>query len=231
MIYSGHFIDSLNMFDFMMRLKYYPTQHTVDSLVSMLANAGMIRQAYFVLSTLLEEDHFCGTHNYNKILWAMCKSNQSYAALQLLYLMKKKGIIPNICSYTALVYGFCKEGWCEEDLLHCLDDMESDGCKPNVKTYTIVIKFLCDNGRIEQALEYLAKMQCSGCEPDLTTYNVILRELCHQDREDDAVELLQVINQKGYLPSPHTCAALSGGLLKIGKSRVVPLLACKLTCF
>ncbi|XP_054783715.1 pentatricopeptide repeat-containing protein At1g09900-like [Prosopis cineraria] len=220
LIYSGHFIDSLNMFDFVMRLKYCPTHHTVDSLVSMLANAGLIQKAYFVLSTLLEEGYFCGTHNYNKILWAMCKSNQSYAALQLLYLMKKKGIIPSVCSYTALVYGFCKEGWCEEDLLHCLDDMESDGCKPNVKTYTIIIKFLCDNGRIGQALEYLAKMQSRGCEPDLTTYNVILRELCHQDREDDVVEILQVINQKGYLPNPHTCAALSGGLLKIGKSGV-----------
>ncbi|KAI9107988.1 hypothetical protein K1719_020861 [Acacia pycnantha] len=220
MIYSGHHIDSLNVFDFMVQLKYYPTQHTVDSLISMLGKAGMIRQAYFVLSTLLEEGHFCGTHNYNKILWSMCKSGQSYAALQLIHLMKKKGIAPNVCSYTALVYGFCKEDWHKEDLLLCLDDMESDGCKPNVKTFTIIIKFLCDNGKIEQALEYLAKMQSRGCEPDLTTYNVILRELCHQDRGNDVLELLQVINQKGYLPSPHTCAALSGGLLKIGKSGV-----------
>lgn len=220
MIYSGHHVDSLSVFNIMVQLKYFPTQHTVDSLISMLGTALMIRQAYFVLSTLQEEGYLCGTHNYNKILWAMCKSGQSYAALQLIHLMKKKGMVLNDCSYTALVYGICKEGWHEEVLLRCLHDMECDGCKPNVKTFTIIIKFLCDGGKIEQALEYLAKMRSSGCEPDLTTYNVILRELCHQDRENDVVELLQVIDQKGYAPSPHTCAALSGGLLKIGKSGV-----------
>ncbi|XP_028773701.1 pentatricopeptide repeat-containing protein At5g55840-like, partial [Neltuma alba] len=89
LIYSGHFIDSLNVFYFMVQLKYYPTQHTVDSLISMLGKAGMIQKHILYYLTLLEEGCFCGTHNYNKILWAMCKSGQSYAALQLFHLMKK----------------------------------------------------------------------------------------------------------------------------------------------
>ncbi|KAF7819830.1 pentatricopeptide repeat-containing protein [Senna tora] len=218
MIYSGHIIDSLNVFDFMMQLKYYPTEHTVTYLFSMLGKAGMIQQVHFVFSTLLGEGFFCGMHNYNKVLWAMCKSGQSYTALQLFYSMKKKGIIHDVCSYTALVYGFSKEGLCE-DLFRWLDDMESDGCKPNVITYTIFIKFLCDDGRIELALEFLDGMRNRGCEPDLTTYNVILRELCHQDREHDVLELIEEMDQKGYHPSPHTYAALFGGLLKIGKSQ------------
>ncbi|XP_052878149.1 pentatricopeptide repeat-containing protein At1g09900-like [Gossypium arboreum] len=95
--------------------------------------------------------------------------------------------------------------------------MQNNGCKPNVITYTIIVKFLFDNGKFEEAMDFVSKMEREGCNPDLFTYNVILRELCHRDRLDDISELIQVMDQKGLSPDSYSYAALCGGLLKIGK--------------
>ncbi|KAK9273310.1 hypothetical protein L1049_018117 [Liquidambar formosana] len=189
-------------------------QEALETLDSM--RAGMIRRACSVFSDLLGKGCFGSAYPCNPILWALCKAGQSDTALALFCLMKKKGIVPNECSYTALVYGFSREGLWEE-AFHCISEMKIDRCKPNVRTYTTIIKFLCDYGRIEEARGLLVEMENEGCHPDLVTYNIILRELSQQYRERDIIALIGDIDQKGFSPDPYTHAALAGGLLKAGK--------------
>nr|XP_048324492.1 pentatricopeptide repeat-containing protein At1g09900-like isoform X1 [Ziziphus jujuba var. spinosa]XP_048324493.1 pentatricopeptide repeat-containing protein At1g09900-like isoform X1 [Ziziphus jujuba var. spinosa]XP_048324494.1 pentatricopeptide repeat-containing protein At1g09900-like isoform X1 [Ziziphus jujuba var. spinosa]XP_048324495.1 pentatricopeptide repeat-containing protein At1g09900-like isoform X1 [Ziziphus jujuba var. spinosa] len=212
----GSLADSVSIFEFMLRLNYIPTESSLNLLISKLSKVGKIKEAYLVYSNMLVKGCFYAAYLHNPILWALCKSGQTYTALAL---MKKKGAVRDVCSYTALIYGLGREGlW--EDLVRCLDEMHSYGCKPNTITYTIVIKSLCDNEKTKEALDFLAKMEREGCEPDLITYNVILRELCLKDSVEDSFGLIELIDQKGLSPNPYTYAALVGGLLKREETRV-----------
>ncbi|KAK5803186.1 hypothetical protein PVK06_030827 [Gossypium arboreum] len=134
---------------------------------------------------------------------ALCKTSRSYTTLQLFYLMKKKGFVHSVCSYTALIYGFCREGM-QDNVFQWLDFMQNNGCKPNVITYMIIVKFLFDNGKFEEAMNFVSKMERERCNPDLLPYNVILRELFHRDRLDDISELIQ-----GFQPDEVTLRILS----------------------
>ncbi|KAL2936755.1 hypothetical protein RDABS01_020204 [Bienertia sinuspersici] len=91
------------------------------------------------------------------------------------------------------------------------------GCKPNLITYTVLIKYLCEDGKIEEAFFILANMEKERCYPDLVTYNIILRELSHQDRAFEISELMSLMDQRGLSPDPFTLTALAAGMLKKGK--------------
>lgn len=216
---SGSLVDSIWIFKFMLRLDHLPTEPTLAMFLGMLCKARMLEEAYSLCASLLSNNVNLQAYVFNPILWALCKCGKSSLALQLFYMMKKKGMAHNVCSYTALLYGFGREClWV--DLYSCLDQMRSDGCKPNVITYTVIIKFLCDDRRIGEAFEILKSMEREGCDPDLVTYNIIIRALCLHDRAYDIVELLQVIHHRGFSPDAYTYAALAGGLMKVGKSEI-----------
>ncbi|KAG7020353.1 Pentatricopeptide repeat-containing protein, mitochondrial, partial [Cucurbita argyrosperma subsp. argyrosperma] len=216
---SGNLVDSIWIFKFMLRLDHLPTEPTVAMFMCMLCKARMLEEAYSFCAKLISKNLNFQAYVFNPVLWALCKCGNSSLALQLFYMMKKNGIAHNVCSYTALLYGFGREClWV--DLYSFLDQMRSDGCKPNVVTYTVIIKFLCDDGRIVEAFEILKSMEIEGCDPDLITYNIIIRALCLYDRTCDVVELLQLVHRRGFSPDPYTYAALAGGIMKVGKTEI-----------
>lgn len=206
--------DSLTLLNLMLRFNYYPMPFTAKRLIGSLCGSGMFREAHFLFSLLLEKNRkyfqVACRYSHNQILWALCKCGQLSNALAFFGSLEKKGVVHNESTYTALIYGFCGARlW--EDTFRCLALMEIVGRKPNVKTYTVILKFLCDDGKIKEALRLLNKVE-EGCFPDLITFNILLRELCHQDMLGMMYALLGHINQKGFSPNQFTYASLAGGL-------------------
>ncbi|XP_038884341.1 pentatricopeptide repeat-containing protein At3g53700, chloroplastic-like isoform X1 [Benincasa hispida] len=222
---SGSLVHSIWIFKLMLRLNHLPTEPTLAMFVCMLCKAGMLEEAFSLCAAILSKSFNFQAYVFNPVLWALCKCGKSFIALQFFYMMKKKGMTHNVCSYTALLYGFGRERlWVH--LYCCLDQMRSDGCKPNVITYTVIIKFLCDDGRIGEAFYFLKLMEGEGCDPDLVTYNIIIRALCLHDKAYDAAEILQVIHHRGFSPDAYTYTALAGGIMKVGKSDIAYELLC-----
>ncbi|KAK8362817.1 hypothetical protein V6Z11_A03G127600 [Gossypium hirsutum] len=181
----GNLLDGLLVSEFMLRYDYHPTEPTLNKFILMLCDAGMVSDACFVFSVLLKKSYVYSVYCYNPILWALCKTGQRF--------------VHNVCSYTTLIYRFCREGL-QDNVFQWLDFVQSNGCKPNVITYTIIVKFLFDNRKFEEAMDFVSKMEREGCNPDLLTYN-----------------LIKVMDQKGLSSDSYSYAALCGGLLKIGK--------------
>ncbi|RAL53206.1 hypothetical protein DM860_006878 [Cuscuta australis] len=219
----GSLEDSFGVFEFMLKLGFVPTQPCLMKLFVALceedSKVPSETAASRVLSVLInKEDCFRDSHDFNPILWALCKSNHIDNALAFLCFLKKKGFECDVYSYTALVYGFCrKRSW--KEAYECLDKMEAEGHNPNVITYTIVIKSLSDNEKIKESLYLLKVMEeKKGCSPDMVTYNVILWALCkHKRHRFNVGKLFQVIDRKGLTPDKYTYAAIAVGLLKRGR--------------
>lgn len=212
---SMELVDALKVLDLMLRLNSIPTEPKVIMLINSLSRNGMTQDACLVFFKLLEKGDFQSPYVYNPILWSLCKSDQISGALAFFCSLKKKGLVHNVCSYTALVYGFGQKGLFEE-AYRCLNIMEADGgCYPNVKTYTTIVKCLCDGGRVKEAFRLLGDMEKKGFDPDIVTYNIILRALSHKNMVLEIYELYHTIYQKGLSPDRYTATAFSG-LLKKG---------------
>ncbi|KAF0935689.1 hypothetical protein E2562_035655 [Oryza meyeriana var. granulata] len=129
---SGSNFDlALKVFDLMLRLCYLPTLPIANYIVSILLKSGGAETAYEVFMVL---------------------------ALALFCNLKKRGLSLNVYSYTALVFGFCKEKlWAEA--YRVLEMMCNEGCKPSVGTYTVVVNFFCKDGNTDDAMHVL-RMAC-----------------------------------------------------------------------
>nr|GEW82234.1 hypothetical protein [Tanacetum cinerariifolium] len=207
--------DAISVLELMLRFGYVPTEPKAILLISSLCSREMIRDACFVYFKVLGKGCFQSPYFYNPILWSLCKSDQISGLLAFFCCLEKKGLVYNVCSYTALIYGFSKKGLFRE-AYKCLKIMEGDsGCYPNVKTYTAIIKCLCEYGRIKEALGLLGKMEKNGCNPDIVTYNIVIRALSYENMVNEIYELYESLHQKGLVPDRYTATALSG-LLKRG---------------
>ncbi|KAI3820318.1 hypothetical protein L1987_07863 [Smallanthus sonchifolius] len=212
---SMELVDAMNVLELMLEFDYVPTEPKAILLVNSLSKHGMIQDGCFVFFKLLGKGYFQSPYFYNPILWSLCKSDQTDGALALFCCVKKKGLVHNECSYTALVYGLCKRGlFCEA--FRCLKVMEAEsGCYLNAKTYTTIIKCLCDYGRVNESLCLLGEMEKKGCEPDIVTYNIVLRALSQKNMVLEIHDLYETLYEKGISPDRYTATAVSG-LLKRG---------------
>ncbi|XP_076895672.1 uncharacterized protein LOC143548372 [Bidens hawaiensis] len=215
---SVEFVEAISVLELMLEFGYVPTEPKAILLVNWLSQRGMVNDAWLVFFKLLGKGcfgNFQSCYFYNPILWGLCKSDRVTEALGLFCFVTKKGLVHNVCSYTALVYGFSTKRLFR-DAFRCLKIMEADsGCYPNVRTYTTIIKSLCDNGRVKVSLSLLGEMEKKGCVPDIVTYNIIIRALSTENMVDQLCNLYERLYEKGIPPDRYTATALSG-LVKKG---------------
>lgn len=70
-----------------------------------------------------------------------------------------------------------------------LDEMEANGCSPDIKTWTILIQGHCDANQLGNALMLFAKMQ-KNCDADADLLDVLINGFISQNRIDGAYKLL-----------------------------------------
>ena len=83
--------------------------------------------------------------------------------------------------------------------------MPEFGCTPDEVSYNIILKGLCDEKRIEEALQLLFhKMDDRGISPTVVTYNTVIDGLCKVQAVDRAEGVLQQMIHKGVKPNIQT---------------------------
>jgi pentatricopeptide repeat domain-containing protein 1 len=76
-------------------------------------------------------------------------------------------------------------------VLKLLEEMQSQGLKPDVKAYTIAIHACSKANRPEQAVQLLEEMRRHGVEPNVISYSAAISACGKGARPDQAVQLLQ----------------------------------------
>ncbi|KAJ0971927.1 hypothetical protein J5N97_019886 [Dioscorea zingiberensis] len=114
------------------------------------------------------------TGTYIKLIVMLGKCKQPQRARVLFQAMIDEGCIINHESYTALVSAYSRSGLFDEAFA-LLNEMKStDGCQPDVYTYSILIKSCLQVFALDKVQELLVDMENQGIRPNTITYNTLI---------------------------------------------------------
>ncbi|PIA51450.1 hypothetical protein AQUCO_01100350v1 [Aquilegia coerulea] len=106
-------------------------------------------------------------------------------------------------NYRQVVIGLCKARRLEE-ARKILDEMEEQGCVPDVKTWTSLVQGYCMAREIDQALKCYSEMLKKNLIADTNLIEVLVNSLCSNNKVDSAYTL--VINMGDKANFSHWCA-------------------------
>nr|UPT48396.1 pentatricopeptide repeat protein AaPPR29 [Agave angustifolia] len=132
---------------------------------------------------------------YIKMIVMLGKCKQPERAHSLFQAMVDEGCIINHESYTALVSAYSRSGLFDQ-AFSLLDKMKhTDGCHPDVQTYSILIKSCLQFFEFEKAQILLSDMKSMGIQPNTVTYNTLIdaygKAGRFEDMESSLIEMLQ----------------------------------------
>ncbi|GFP84789.1 putative pentatricopeptide repeat-containing protein at1g12700 mitochondrial [Phtheirospermum japonicum] len=149
--------------------------------------------------------------------------------------MPRKGLKPDVTTYTTILQGLFRGGRCS-DALEVFDEMQAVGSKPNFYTYCNVLDGLCRNGRVERALLLLDALEhkegehlhityynivmdglCEGLDPDVVTYTILIKGCCRNGPLEEAKDILLKMEQASFSPDEITYNVIVRGNLRGGK--------------
>ncbi|KAJ0248432.1 Pentatricopeptide repeat-containing protein [Hirschfeldia incana] len=105
--------------------------------------------------------------------------------------MRDAGYEPDNVTYSQLVFGLCKAERLEEARGVVLDQMEADGCLPDVKTWTVLIKGHFENSEVDKAFACFEKMVEKGIGIDSGLLDVMVGMFLSQNRVQEACGFLK----------------------------------------
>ena len=111
---------------------------------------------------------------YIKLIVMLGKCKQPQRAHALFQAMIEEGCVINHESYTALVSAYSRSGLFDE-AFSLLDEMKNtNGCRPDVYTYSILIKSCLQVFAFDRVQELLSDMGSQGIMPNTVTYNTLV---------------------------------------------------------
>jgi pentatricopeptide repeat protein len=190
-----------------------------NTLLNVLAEAGRVVEIDAALDEMEAAGVPLNVSTLNIIVklhaWQLAQFDTAY---HMVLWFQRKGVEPDVGTYSTFITGLCRAGRLDE-ALGVLDLMLEAGCPPMVHTYTPIVQGYCSAGRIEEGKNLIAMMECAGCPANVVTYNVLIRALCEDARFDDVKEILAESGAKGWKPSTVTYNTYMNGLCKKGMAK------------
>ncbi|XP_021735448.1 putative pentatricopeptide repeat-containing protein At5g08310, mitochondrial [Chenopodium quinoa] len=90
--------------------------------------------------------------------------------------------------------------------INCLDS----------SSFSIIINALCQNSRLDEALQLFGAMAKFGCQKDTLLYNNLIDALSNADRVIDSLKLLEEMKQSGIGPTHFTYNSIYGYFCRKG---------------
>ncbi|CAL0319940.1 unnamed protein product [Lupinus luteus] len=109
-----------------------------------------------------------------------------------------------------------------------LEQMVSDGCKPNVVTYNRLIHSYGRANYLKEALNVFNQMQEVGCEPDRVTYCTLIDIHAKAGYLDIAMSMYERMQEAGLSPDTFTYSVIINCLGKSGNLTAAHRLFCEM---
>ncbi|KAJ6675143.1 TETRATRICOPEPTIDE REPEAT (TPR)-LIKE SUPERFAMILY PROTEIN-RELATED [Salix viminalis] len=130
---------------------------------------------------------------------------------------KNYPVTPTLFSYIIKIYGeanlpdkalkifytILKEGRAM-DACKVLDDMESNGCLPNLVSYRTLVGGLCDQGMFDEAKIHLEEMMLKGFSPHCAVSNALIKGFCNGGKIAEACGAVEELLKHGEAPHTET---------------------------
>ncbi|CAD6229562.1 unnamed protein product [Miscanthus lutarioriparius] len=138
------------------------------------------------------------------------------AALDVISLMEKCGLTPDMVSFNSLLNGFYNNGRFDK-AEKIWEMMKERNLQPNAKSYNAKLRGLVAEGRMEDAVAVIERMQKEGSKPDSVSYNELIRGYCREGRLDDSKKVYEDLVKNGYAPNKGTFETLIPCLVEAGE--------------
>ena len=92
-----------------------------------------------------------------------------------------------------------------------LDEFTKQRCKPNVRTFSTLMHYLCAKGDVSKAFQMIKRIKNEGINVDTVTFNILISRLRKQEKIMGTKELLEKMRLTGSYQE------VLYGLLDVGK--------------
>ncbi|KAG8061675.1 hypothetical protein GUJ93_ZPchr0003g16845 [Zizania palustris] len=185
----------------------------VFSLVKALASIGE-----FDAAVSLIEGTARGTHYYNALVAAKCKTGDFRGARQLFDEMRRSGCSPNANSWNYLLGCLLKNGRVAEacELVESMERTELDDI-PNSLTYEILAYHACKAGRMDSAMRIVDQMFLEKLTPRITIHTAFIKGYLHAGRIEDACRYVSAMSIRSRHSVNKNYSLLAKLLCKAGR--------------
>ncbi|KAJ8642590.1 hypothetical protein MRB53_004338 [Persea americana] len=203
-----------------------PNSGVFHVLIRRYIAAGLTRQAirtFDDMEAFVERKPELGDFNF--LLDTLCKYGYAKVATEI-FNKRRFGFIPDVKTYTILIYGWCKMNKVEMGE-RFFREMVDRGLEPNVVTYNILLNGICRRSRLrpEFRFERIVKaaedmfddMQRKGVEPDVTSYSIVLHVYSRAQKPDLVLWKLGLMKERGICPNIATYTSVIKCLCSCGR--------------
>ncbi|KDP44285.1 hypothetical protein JCGZ_22914 [Jatropha curcas] len=171
----------------LVRMKHYAT---VISLSEQMEMEDKFGEAVDLVDDIVEKGSRPDFYTYTVIVNGLCKIGKTNVAIGILKRMVEKagkvndakelfsrlsieGLHPDVCTYTIIVKGLCKEGLLDE-ALKVFRKMEGNGCSPDDCSYNVIIQGYLQHNDLSMAKQLIDEMVGKGFSADATTMELVV---------------------------------------------------------
>lgn len=190
------------------QLRYRLTSKSYTALFKLLARFGLISEMKCLYTDMLVSPGF---YQYNILINAYCKLGYVVEAMQYVCKMIQAGLALDYHTYTSFILGYTRR----MDFDSAFQVFKDMPCR-NVVSYNHLIHFLCEAGRIDEAVSLIARMKDDDClHPTTCTYNALIKAFCKKNVHK-AMRLLPEMEEINLLPNLVTLNLLIVGQCRSG---------------
>jgi pentatricopeptide repeat protein len=156
-------------------------------------------------------------YSYNILISALCQKPDLSAALDVIALMEKRGLTPDIISFKTLLNGFYNNDRFD-DAEKVWDMIKERNVVPDAKIYyNAKLRGLVSQGRVEDAVALIERMQKEGPKPDPVSYNELIRGYCKEGRLNEAKKVYDDLIKNECTPNSGTFHTLVPHFVEAGE--------------
>uniref|UniRef100_A0A0D9WKC2 DYW domain-containing protein n=1 Tax=Leersia perrieri TaxID=77586 RepID=A0A0D9WKC2_9ORYZ len=168
---AGMLRHGMEIHGFFLRNQLEADVYTGTALVDMYAKCGRLDCAQKVFDELEHRN----LTTWNSLVAGYANAGQFKRALELVELMKRNRLDPDITTWNVLITGYAMNGLSSQAVLLLRQIKAAGGTPPNVVSWTSLISGSCHNGEYEDSFYFFDEMQKDGIQPGLVTMSVLLR--------------------------------------------------------
>ncbi|KAL9998492.1 putative tetratricopeptide-like helical domain superfamily [Helianthus debilis subsp. tardiflorus] len=192
-----------------------PDIQTFSILVDAFCKEGRVDEAEAVIDIMVER-----VNGY-------CKSLKIEEAMHMFHEITRKGLKPDIVSYSTMLQGLFRVARCG-DARKLFDEMRAAGQIPNEYTYGVILDGLCNNHQVEEALSLFHLVGESKLNYNIVVYNILIEGASKCGKLDTAKTLFHDLTLKGLQPNVRTFNIMISGLCREGQLKEAKLLLLKM---
>ncbi|KAK9115310.1 hypothetical protein Syun_022107 [Stephania yunnanensis] len=153
---------------------------------------------------------------YAQMMDSLCRAGRNHGASRIVYVMRKRGLVPSAVSYNAIIHGLSKEGGCMRAYQLYQQGTEW-GHSLSESTYKVLVEGLCREFDIGKAKDVLQHMLSQEGMDKTRIYNIFLRALCFVENPSELLNVLLTMLQTQCQPDVVTLNTVITGFCKVGR--------------